>query len=64
MNSYKKNILRKHAFGDSKANRKKIAIIFSTEEKEAKRQAFVKSYWSGMPIEDIPFIIVVGIGKL
>jgi hypothetical protein len=59
----KKNILRNEAFGDSKVSRKKIAIIYSTEEVTAKRQAFVQSYWSGMPIEDIPFIINVGIGK-
>lgn len=64
LNSFKKNILRNEAFGDSKASRKKIAIIYSTEEVTAKRQAFVQSYWSGMPIEDIPFIIIVGIGKL
>jgi len=63
LNSFKKNILRNEAFGDSKASRKKIAIIYSTEEVTAKRQAFVQSYWSGMPIEDIPFIIIVGIGK-
>ena len=63
LNSLKKNILRNEAFGDSKASRKKIAIIYSTEEVTAKRQAFVQSYWSGMPIEDIPFIIIVGIGK-
>ena len=64
LNSLKKNILRNEAFGDSKASRKKIAIIYSTEEVTAKRQVFVQSYWSGMPIEDIPFIIIVGIGKL
>ena len=64
MNPLQKNILRKEAFGDSKPNRKKIAIVFSTEEVTPKRQAFVQSFWSGMPIEDIPFTIVVGIGKL
>ena len=64
LNSLKKNILRNEAFGDSKSSRKKIAIIYSTEEVTAKRQAFVQSYWSGMPIEDIPFVIIVGIGKL
>ena len=63
MNPLQKNILRKDAFGDSKPSRKKIAIVFSTEEVTAKRQAFVQSFWSGMPIEDIPFVIVVGIGK-